>query len=303
MQIERLKVFMDVVECMSFTKAAERCFISQSAVSQQIAALEKELDAKLLLRDRKGNVSLTAAGEVFYRGCVQVVGTYDKTVFQVKQLSEGKERVFFLGLLSGSKSGWLSDVMEEFPAQFPRLRLKPVYDEFGGLRKGLASGRLDAVVGIEYGLTDLPDVQYTTLQEAEPVLVVSRSHPLAGRSSVRPEELAGETFVTIAREYAEDSFQNWMEERRREGISLRSVEVVESANAQRMMVEMNAAVAIQPLFIDSQYDMDKCATVRLEGTRERVRYVIAYRSGADDEAMQTFIRLTGQHFASVSGGQ
>ena len=159
MQIERLKVFMDVVECMSFTKAAERGFISQSAVSQQIAALEKELDVRLLLRDRKGNVCLTPAGEIFYRGCVQVIGIYEKTVLRVKQCSEGKERTFSLGLLSGSRSGWLADVMEQFSARFPKIRIKPVYDEFGGLRKGLDSGRLDAAVGIEYGLTDLPDVQ------------------------------------------------------------------------------------------------------------------------------------------------
>ena len=300
MQIERLKVFVDVVECMSFTRAAERGFISQSAVSQQIAALEKELGVTLLLRDRKGNVSPTAEGETFYRGCVQVISAYEKTLLQVKGLSAGEEKVLFLGLLSGSKGTWLSDVMQRFSELFPQWKIRPVYEEFGGLHKGLQSGRLDAAVAIEYGLADMPGVQYVTLQAEEPRLLMSCKHPLAGRSAVRPEELSGETFVTIGQEWAEDSFRHWMKERRREGIEIRNVEIVESASAQRMMVELNAAVAVQPVFLDSQYDMERCRAVRLEGTQERVRYVIAYRPENGGEALQTFIRLTKEYFSRLA---
>ncbi len=58
--------FTAVVECGSFTGAAERCYISQSAISQQIRTLETELGVKLLRRENR-RVSLTAAGEYFYR--------------------------------------------------------------------------------------------------------------------------------------------------------------------------------------------------------------------------------------------
>ena len=62
MLLRQMKYFTAVVECGSFTEAAEECFISQSAVSQQIQALENDLGVKLLHRESRG-FSLTPAGE------------------------------------------------------------------------------------------------------------------------------------------------------------------------------------------------------------------------------------------------
>lgn len=66
MLLKQMKYFVAVVDCNSFTEAAEACFISQSAVSQQIQALEKELGVKLLHREHR-RFFLTPAGEYFYR--------------------------------------------------------------------------------------------------------------------------------------------------------------------------------------------------------------------------------------------
>ena len=60
-----MKYFVAVVECHSFTEAAEQCYISQSAISQQIRTLEKELGVELLHRENR-RFSLTPAGEYFY---------------------------------------------------------------------------------------------------------------------------------------------------------------------------------------------------------------------------------------------
>lgn len=66
MLLRQLKYFIFVVETGSFTEAAAQCFISQSAVSQQIQSLERELGVKLLCRGNR-KFTLTAAGEHFYR--------------------------------------------------------------------------------------------------------------------------------------------------------------------------------------------------------------------------------------------
>ena len=66
MLLKQMKYFITVVDCNSFTEAAEECFISQSAISQQIKTLEKELGVSLLIREGR-QFSLTPAGEYFYR--------------------------------------------------------------------------------------------------------------------------------------------------------------------------------------------------------------------------------------------
>ena len=66
MLLKQMKYFITVVDCHSFTEAAEQCFISQSAISQQIKSLEKELGIRLFERNKR-QLSLTPAGEYFYR--------------------------------------------------------------------------------------------------------------------------------------------------------------------------------------------------------------------------------------------
>lgn len=79
MHIETLKVFCDLVDLESFSLAAERNFITQSAVSQQIRALEEKFKRRLLERIRgRRDVKLTAAGEVFYRESKLVLDAYDQ---------------------------------------------------------------------------------------------------------------------------------------------------------------------------------------------------------------------------------
>ena len=64
--LKQARYFQTVVRCGSFSKAAEECFISQSAISQQVQALEKELGVELLHREGR-RFSLTPAGELFYQ--------------------------------------------------------------------------------------------------------------------------------------------------------------------------------------------------------------------------------------------
>ncbi|HCA59578.1 MAG TPA: LysR family transcriptional regulator, partial [Blastocatellia bacterium] len=79
MHIESLKIFCDLVDLQSFSLAAERNFVTQSAVSQQIKALEERFNRQLLERVRgRREVRLTGAGEVFYREARTVLDAYDQ---------------------------------------------------------------------------------------------------------------------------------------------------------------------------------------------------------------------------------
>src|SRR5215212_8035976 len=79
MHIETLKIFCDLVDLKSFSLAAERNFITQSAVSQQIRALEEKFKRRLLERIRgRREVKLTPAGAVFYRESLKVLASYDE---------------------------------------------------------------------------------------------------------------------------------------------------------------------------------------------------------------------------------
>lgn len=74
--LRRIKYFQAVVRCHSFTEAAEECFVSQSAISQQVRSLERELGVTLLDRENR-HFSLTPAGEFFYQKSLQLTEGLD----------------------------------------------------------------------------------------------------------------------------------------------------------------------------------------------------------------------------------
>ena len=98
MLLRQMQYFVSVVNANSFTEAAERMYISQSAISQQMRALEDELGVELIHREKR-RFSLTPAGEYFYRNSLRVldeverlkretiqIGTYDDTRLRVGYL-------------------------------------------------------------------------------------------------------------------------------------------------------------------------------------------------------------------------
>ena len=79
MDIRGLKYFISAAECLNFTRAAKECFITQTAMSQHIANMEKELGFQLFRRNNR-NVELTTAGRDFYEQMKAVVHSYDNAV-------------------------------------------------------------------------------------------------------------------------------------------------------------------------------------------------------------------------------
>ena len=87
MQIETLKVFCDLSETESFTKAAQINDITQSAVSQQIRSLENQFRATLIERSKK-KFRLTREGQILYEHSKQIIQTYDMLRAQLQELRD-----------------------------------------------------------------------------------------------------------------------------------------------------------------------------------------------------------------------
>ena len=98
MLLRQMRYFVTVVECNSFTEAAERCFISQSAISQQVQALEQELG--FLLLDRKNRTfTLTPAGAYFYQKSLILVDDYERICREAVRINNKKNAALRVGCL------------------------------------------------------------------------------------------------------------------------------------------------------------------------------------------------------------
>lgn len=143
--LEQLEYFQSIVECGSFTEAAEKCHISQSAISQQIHSLETDLGVKLLNRDKR-KISLTPAGEHFYRKSLILVSDYARLVRETHKIAFGKATALKVGVLLTYGGEELQKAVAEFSRKYPDINLSINSTNHDELRHELENGECDILL-------------------------------------------------------------------------------------------------------------------------------------------------------------
>lgn len=199
MHIETLKVFCDLVDLESFSLAAERNFITQSAVSQQIRALEDKFKRRLLERIRgRREVKLTAAGEVFYREARNVLDAYDQLQENLRGVV-GKiggtvkvATVYSVGLHE------LPQKVREFMTKFPSAKIDLEYQRTTRVVRDVLNGT------VELGILAFPEpkrgLTITPMPDNRLVLIAPPDHKFASKKKIRATDLNGQDFVHFERD-------------------------------------------------------------------------------------------------------
>jgi DNA-binding transcriptional LysR family regulator len=197
--IETLKVFCDLVELESFSLAAERNFVTQSAVSQQIRALEDKFKRRMLERIRgRREVKLTPAGEVFYAEARKVLAAYDHLQESLRGVV-GKiggtvkvATVYSVGLHE------LPSKVRDFLTKFPGAKIDLEYSRTTRVVRDVLNGT------VELGVLAFPEprrgITITPMADDRLVLIAPLEHRYASRKKVKVGELAGEDFVLFERD-------------------------------------------------------------------------------------------------------
>ena len=191
-----MKYFIAVVECSSFTEAAEQCYISQSAISQQIRSLEKELGVELIHRENR-RFTLTPAGEYFYeqsKGILNEVEDIRRETFRIGKDKELELKIGYLRCYSGQE---LHQAVAEFSRLYPEVSIHIVNGTHEELYDLLRFGGADLV------LTDQRRAfsdKYANFQllKCGCYAELSVRSPLAEQESVTMEELKRQACILIS---------------------------------------------------------------------------------------------------------
>jgi DNA-binding transcriptional LysR family regulator len=195
MELRQLEYFVAVVEEANFTRAAERVHISQSGVSAQIRALERELGAELI--DRSGRTAtLTAAGEAALghaRETLTCVDAVRRAVDDVSGLIRGRLAV---GMVTGCTITPLFDALAAFHHAHPGVEISLLEDTSDRLAASVRSGALDlALVGTAG--TPPPDLEHLTIFSEGLVAAVPAGHPLASRGRAALADVVAHPVVCL----------------------------------------------------------------------------------------------------------
>ena len=145
MLYRQMKYFTAVVDCGSFTEAAEQCYISQSAISQQIQSLEKELGVELIHRQNR-KFSLTPAGEYFYSQCKVILEEVEKVQQETIRIGQNDELQLRIGYLRCYSGQELHQAVAEFSRLYPEVAISIVNGTHEELYDLLRSGGVDLIL-------------------------------------------------------------------------------------------------------------------------------------------------------------
>jgi len=192
--LDVLKTYCDLVDSGSFSKAAEINLISQSAVSQQLAKLERELGTQLISR-RGGSVAATEAGQAFYRGSRDILRRHEAMVGEVRSAADAVRGVLRVGTIYSVGMYSLDPVVKQFMRSHPEVTLRVEYMRAHHIYAAVAGG--DLALGIVAYPERRRGIEAISFASEELVAVFSPEHRLAGRRRIAASALAGETFVAF----------------------------------------------------------------------------------------------------------
>lgn len=194
MELQQLRYAVAIAEEQSFTRAAERCFVVQSALSRQIKSLESELGVRLFARTSR-KVEATPAGEAFVEQARLCLRAAERAKVAAAAAHGDIRGALTIGVIPTVTAVDVAAVLGAFRRGYPEVG---VHVRTGGsdefLRR-IAAGELDVgFLGLAEGVTPR-GVQMRELSRERLVAVLAEGHRLAGRRRLRLEDLAGETFV------------------------------------------------------------------------------------------------------------
>ena len=194
MDLAQLRYVVEVSDTLSFTRAAERCFVTQSALSHQIAALERELGQRLFVRSSR-SVRLSEAGEAFVphaRAALRSAEQAKEDAAAATGIVTGTLRI---GVIPTVTAIDLSSVLVAYREAHPLVRVELTVGNSDTLTTALRQGALDiALLGLREGAEPI-GVASRALSRDRLVAVFAREHPLAGVDTVGLDDLAALTFA------------------------------------------------------------------------------------------------------------
>ncbi len=196
MEIRQLRYAVAIAKRLNFTQAAEALAVAQPALSQQIAALERELGVRLFDRTNR-RVSLTDAGRALVARAERILAELDAAAEEMTAYAGGLRGRVVVGTYQSFAEYMLPKLLGRFHKEHPGIEIALREGMADELLAGLLDGTIDVFIGHlhETRYADDPTLVDEPLYEDELVLAVGGGHRLAGRSAVRFEELRDEAFV------------------------------------------------------------------------------------------------------------
>jgi len=191
--MNRYEVFIKVIDCKSFTKAAEELNFTQSAVSQMVHTLEKELSTTLVLRSR-GGIELTPDGREYLPYIRSICNAHRELQVKNDEMRGLQGGMIQIGTFTSVSRNWLPERMYRFKKKYPDVQFNLRQGEYTTIGQWIKDGTVD------FGFVNplaVSGFKMVPLWRDEMKAVLPKNHPLSKKKKVSLEELSKEAYILL----------------------------------------------------------------------------------------------------------
>lgn len=292
MELTQLEFFLKVLEEGSFSKAAQRVFRTQPAVSISIRRLEEEVGAPLIDRSQK-NPTLTEAGEIVHDYAQRIIALRDQAreaVSELRTLKRGRVRI---GANESTSLYLLPAVILSFREKHPQVKVEIYRHASDLLPREVLDRNVDfALMAFEPNDRDLD--AFPVLKD-ELALILNAKHPLAHRESVSIKELGKESF--LAHNVKTASRLKVIEAFARQHTPLNITLELATVETIKRFVQQNIGLAFVPrMCVNEELERGTLASVPVRGlSYSRTLWAISRRGATHSHAVSAFLKVLRQH--------
>lgn len=197
MNSQQIKYFLAVAKYKNFTDAAENSYVSQPAITKQIALMEQELGLQLFKRDKR-SVTITPAGEIMQEAFMQMQLIYENAMAYARRTDKGQTGIIRVGYINGLMLDFIPDVLKRFNQEYPNVEITFECLSFSALKKGLAEGAVDIGITLLLDVHNLPDLQWTKICSVPDGFVFSKNYYLARKENLSVADFRDVIFYIIS---------------------------------------------------------------------------------------------------------
>lgn len=292
MNIRRLKYFISVADKLSFTRAAEECYVAETVISRNIAVLEDEIGFKVFNRSNR-YVELTPAGEDFYREAKNIVACFEKAVRNGQDIAAKNKKILTVGFISLFERLVLSEVLKEFSKLDPDVYLRIRQSTYHAIMEDIKTDQLDIAFFVPpYNVEPPPWMEIKAAYEEPFCVALSKDHPLAACEKLTLEMLAEERVIV---NYPQWENTNVFERNKKiyMDFGFDETKIVPCTGGVEMaltLVELNQGIY---LVTSSMRDrlVDTVVFIDVDDTFPKCEFVVAYSKSNKKKGLRSFLNF------------
>ncbi|MBQ9552764.1 MAG: LysR family transcriptional regulator [Clostridia bacterium] len=295
MNLNQLEYFVAVAETLNFTRAAERCYISQTAMTQQIRSLEKSIGVPLFDRDSH-HVQLTAAGSAYLNEARAILSRSNEAIRIARLADEGVSGELTLGFISGYGHSDFIPILRRFRQSCPGIQTTLLRGNSSVLTDHLVNQRCDFAFTISPFQRTNPLLEHRHLRRYPVMAVLPAGHKLSRKQAVTYSDLEHCPFIMMQ---PTDRPKDQMEESlliyRRGGYLPQIAAIEGEPETLMLMIAAGLGVSVLPEYITRPYENSKelaiLPMVRQDGAEETVDFEVCWLSTNTNPALERLLSV------------